>query len=343
MVNNIQVSGFKCFDDVKLELANFTLLAGQNSKGKTTVIQSIFAMLQDGANPFRGEYMNIGKPNELQNAIIGSREIKFHMQYEDCGQEKERFKAISKNSAEISGDTDSKMKVIYCSADRIGVQDTYGKYLGDDIIIGKNCEHVFHYLAAHDEEQLEIDTDFIYDTESKLTFGGQVDYWLNKIMGYRIKAREIEKSEFIQVLYADGKIPFEMRAKNVGTGVTYIAEIVIAALSCKAGDLLVVENPEIHLHPSGQAELVKFLAFLAQCGVQIIAETHSDHIYNGIRKSICLDEIDTENVSIYFFTQDERGCSVPIRIPVDSEGKVIEPPEGLFDQVSKDLDVILGW
>ncbi len=343
MVNNIQITGFKCFDYAELMLKNFTLLAGQNSKGKTTVIQSIFAMLQNGKNPFRGEYMNIGKPNELQNAMVGSREIKLYMQYEDSGQIKERSKIISKNSTTVSGDDDGKMKVIYCSADRIGVQDTYGKYLGDDIIIGKNCEYVFHYLSAHDEEPLNLDTDFIYDMESKLTFGGQVDYWLNKIMGYRIKAREIEKSEFIQVLYSNEKIPFEMRAKNVGTGVTYIAEIVIAALSCKDGDLLVIENPEIHLHPSGQAELVKFFAFLAQCGVQIIVETHSDHIYHGIRKSIHLDEIETENVSIYFFTQDEKGCSVPVNIPIDKEGKALKSPEGLFDQVSKDLDVILGW
>lgn len=90
---------------------------------------------------------------------------------------------------------------------------------------------------------MDLDTDFIYDMESKLTFGGQVDYWLNKIMGYRIKAREIEKSEFIQVLYSNEKIPFEMRAKNVGTGVTYIAEIVIAALSCKDGNLQNTEFP----------------------------------------------------------------------------------------------------
>ena len=103
------------------------------------------------------------------------------------------------------------------------------------------------------------------------------------------------------------------------------------------------KNPEIHLHPSGQAELVKFLAFLTQYGVQVIVETHSDHIYNGIRKSIHLDEIDCENVSIYFFTHNEKGCSIPVSIPVNSEGKALAYSEGLFDQINKDLDVILGW
>ena len=223
------------------------------------------------------------------------------------------------------------------------MKDTYEKYLGDDILIGKNCEYAFHYLAAHNEDRLDIEKDFVYDTESKLTFGGQVDYWLNKIMGYRVKAREIEKTEFIQVLYMNGWMPFETRPKNVGTGVTYITELVVAALSCKTGDLLIIENPEIHLHPSGQAELVTFLAFLAQYGVQIIVETHSDHIYNGVRKSIRLDEIDHDNVSVYFFVQNEKGCSVPLNIPINNEGKALVFSDGLFDQINKDLDVILGW
>ena len=60
MIRKIEINGFKSFDSASLELNNFTLLAGRNSVGKTSVIQSVFAMFQDGDNPFRGEYMNIG-------------------------------------------------------------------------------------------------------------------------------------------------------------------------------------------------------------------------------------------------------------------------------------------
>lgn len=252
-------------------------------------------------------------------------------------------KKITKQGTDSEGKTEKKIKLIYCSSDRIGVKDTYEKYLGDEIVIGKNCDYVFHYLNAYDEMELDKDRDFVYDSKSKLTFGGQVNFWLNKIMGYQVKAREIEKTEFIQVLYRNEKVLFEMRPKNVGTGVTYITELIIAALACKEGDLLIIENPEIHLHPSGQSELVEFLAFLAQCGVQIIVETHSDHIYNGIRKSIRLDQIDSDKVNIYSFTQDTKGCSIPIKIPVNGDGKALNNAEGFFDQIDKDLNVILGW
>lgn len=343
MIRKIDIKGFKSFDSVSLELNNFTLLAGRNSMGKTSVIQAIFAMLQGGNNPFRGAYMNIGSVNELLNAIVRSDEIEFNMEYEYKGEVEKAAKKITKQGSCVEGKIEKKIKLIYCSSDRIGVKDTYEKYLGDEIVIDKNCDYVFHYLNAHDEMELNKDEDFVYDEESKLTFGGQVNFWLNKIMGYQVKAREIEKTEFIQVLYRNEKVLFEMRPKNVGTGVTYITELIIAALACKEGDLLIIENPEIHLHPSGQSELVEFLAFLAQCGVQIIVETHSDHIYNGIRKSICLDQIDSDKVSIYSFTQDEQGCSIPVAIPVNGDGKALEKTEGFFDQIDKDLNVILGW
>ena len=344
MLRKIEINNFKSFEHAELELKNFTLLAGRNSMGKTSVIQAIFAMIQNGKNPFRGEFMNIGKVEEVKNAITGNGDIEFKIQYETKEKMSEASKKITKEGVEEAGEIDNSINVIYCSSDRIGIEDTYRKYLGDSIVIGKNCEYVFHYLNAHDEDKMDLDKDFVYDMESsKLTFGGQVSYWLEKIMGYRVKAKEIEQTEFIQVLYSNNKVPFDMRPKNVGTGVTYITELIIAALACKAGDLLVIENPEIHLHPSGQSELVGFLAFLAQCGVQIVIETHSDHIYNGIRKSIRLDQIDTEKVSIYSFKQDEKGCSIPINIPINEEGKALRNTDGFFDQINKDLDVILGW
>lgn len=344
MVRNIQIKGFKCFDSVDLELNNLTLLAGQNSKGKTTVIQALLAMMQDGNNPFRGEYMNIGEPKELENVIVGSRKIEISVSYEINEVVKKEAKIIENGKVAIEGDGASKdIKAVYCSADRIGVEDTYEKYLGDEIIIGKNCEYAFHYLSEHEGDSWNIENDFIFDEESKLTFGGQVNYWLEKIIGYWVTAKKIDQTERIRVLYNNKQLYKEVRPKNVGTGVTYIAEVIIAALSCKKGDLLIIENPEIHLHPSGQGELIQFLSYLAQWGVQIMIETHSDHIYNGVRKGIRLDWIENENVGIYFFTQREDGCTVPVKIPVDSEGKVLGHEDGLFDQIKKDLDVILGW
>ena len=67
MIDKLCIKGFKCFDDVSLEMRAITMLAGQNSIGKSSIIQSLLALKQ-GKTPFTGKYMTIGTPDELLNA-----------------------------------------------------------------------------------------------------------------------------------------------------------------------------------------------------------------------------------------------------------------------------------
>lgn len=244
--------------------------------------------------------------------------------------------------AESKGDLSEELSVIYLSADRIGVRDTYEMNLDNHDQIGVKCEYAYQYLAGHERDSWQ-GNEFVFDPASKLTFGGQVDYWLDRILDYSVRAEEIERTDWIRVSFGNRDLGNDIRPKNVGTGVSYMAEIIIAALSCKSGDVLIIENPEIHLHPSGQSEFVFFLAFLAQKGVQVIMETHSDHIYNGVRKCVKMDCIEHAKAVIYFFEQDDNGGSIPVKIFFDDEGQVLTQRDGLFDQTKKDLDVILGW
>ncbi len=97
------------------------------------------------------------------------------------------------------------------------------------------------------------------------------------------------------------------------------------------------------MHPSGQCELMEFLIFLARKGLQVVMETHSDHIFNGLRRCISSDRINNDKVRIYFFRQNEEKLSMPIEILLDEDGHIQNQQDGLFDQIEKDLDVILGW
>ena len=67
------------------------------------------------------------------------------------------------------------------------------------------------------------------------------------------------------------------------------------------GELIVIENPETHLHPKGQANLAKLIALVAEQGVQIIIETHSDHIINGLRVATKQKFIKPNNSKVLFF------------------------------------------
>ncbi|MCI8894745.1 MAG: DUF3696 domain-containing protein [Lachnospiraceae bacterium] len=234
------------------------------------------------------------------------------------------------------------INVRYLTADRIGVEDTYQKSLEGKDKIGIRCEYAFFYLAGHRDEEIR-EKGFIFDSSTKMTLGGQVDYWLERILGYRVIVEEIPGTELIRVAYRNRELGRDIRPKNVGTGVSYIAEIIIAAFSCRKDDVLIIENPEIHLHPSGQCELMEFLIFLARRGLQVVMETHSDHVFNGLRRCVSSDRISNAQVRIYFFRQNEDKISMPVEIVVDENGHVKNQQEGLFDQIEKDLDVILGW
>ncbi|WP_180834594.1 AAA family ATPase, partial [Vibrio parahaemolyticus] len=62
-----------------------------------------------------------------------------------------------------------------------------------------------------------------------------------------------------------------------------VLPIVLALLVTKPGGLVIIENPEAHLHPKGQSYLGRLIQRTAEAGVQVIIETHSDHLLNGIR------------------------------------------------------------
>lgn len=85
MLNCIKIQGFKCFQETEIKFSNFTLLAGKNSTGKSTVIQAVLALYQNSASSLAGKYMNIGTVNDVKNWVAGSKEIVLEAEYEYQG------------------------------------------------------------------------------------------------------------------------------------------------------------------------------------------------------------------------------------------------------------------
>ena len=130
------------------------------------------------------------------------------------------------------------------------------------------------------------------------------------------------------------------RPTNVGFGLTYALPVFVAALRAPGGALLIVENPEAHLHPRGQALMGHFLARAAACGVQVIIETHSDHVLNGIRVAVKQGAIAHGNVQINFFHQQD-GTSCVSTPHIDKDGHLDLWPEDFFDEWDKRLSALL--
>ncbi|MFC9853066.1 AAA family ATPase [Streptomyces prasinus] len=111
--------------------------------------------------------------------------------------------------------------------------------------------------------------------------------------------------------------------------------MIVAGLLTGPGDLLIVENPEAHLHPGGQSKLGRFLARVAGAGAQVIVETHSDHVLNGARLAVAEERIlRPEDAIVHYFGEEEAG-SAPIEFT--ARGELTEWPRGFFDQIEQDL------
>jgi len=137
------------------------------------------------------------------------------------------------------------------------------------------------------------------------------------------------------------------RPVHTGFGITQVLPIVTAALSAAKYDLLLVENPEVHLHPAGQAMMGEFLAEVASASVQVIIETHSDHVLNGIRRAVKKKSLAPEDAALHFFRprQDvERlGVTQAESPTLDADGNIDSWPDGFFDQFDKDMNHFAGW
>ena len=110
------------------------------------------------------------------------------------------------------------------------------------------------------------------------------------------------------------------------------------------GSIVLLEHPEHCLHPSLAAELGGQIARVAARGVQIILETHNDHLFNGIRVAVHSGQIKPEAVGMFYFQAVERQGRRVIEVAsprIDRRGRIDRWEDGFFDQWDKDLEKLL--
>lgn len=176
----------------------------------------------------------------------------------------------------------------------------------------------------------------------------QLEAWLGEISpGTRLYTEAHHSLDLVSMEFAFQTGRGETnryRATNVGFGISYILPIVTAALSAGEGSLLLIENPEAHIHPHGQLRMGKLLALASLSGVQVIVETHSDHILNGLRLAVHCGDLHQDQVAMHYFTRIVESDSIRTQVitPVmDRHGRINEWPEGFFDENEKALRQLL--
>jgi hypothetical protein len=171
--------------------------------------------------------------------------------------------------------------IFYLSSNRTGVMDTYKK---GNYLFGTDGAETISFLYNHQDDFMTLEYMEYFNKIKKNApikenrkFIEHVRFWMEFITDETIFISSIDKTNQYILAYGDSKI----RPINTGSGYSFLLPIVIACLGTvllgEDTPTIIIENPEIFLHPEAQKKLMKFLIFCKKF-VQIIIETHSEHI-----------------------------------------------------------------
>jgi predicted ATPase len=176
---------------------------------------------------------------------------------------------------------------------------------------------------------------------SELSLSGGLSKWFS-LMGVNDFSPE-QTDEIIRLtLRSNSSATTRVNMADVGFGVSQVFPILLEGLRLPKGGTLILEQPEIHLHPKLELQLADFLISLALGGKRVIVETHSDHIVNRLVRRIVEDTSATLGglASVYFFTPGPEGTKVET-VRVDEDRGIVNWPNGFFDQGPSEQEKII--
>ncbi len=372
MLTQLDLRHFKCFELLHLPLCPLTLLAGTNASGKSSVLQALVLLHQTMREHewslrlrLNGGDVQLGTVYDVVDQVHGRRTCEIGLVDEEtsykwmfAGERSEMSMGVE--SVVIGDDilnnptqlhyllppattpplAEHLRDLAYLTAERIGPRELY-KMDDLQVAVGPSGEHAVSVLYSKRDEYV---CEALALPDAPATRLRQVEARMRTFFpGCRLEVAPVPHANTVRLgLRTSDDMDFH-RPIHAGFGLTQVLPVVVAALSASDNDLLLIENPEVHLHPAGQAQMGQFLAEVAQTGVQVILETHSDHVLNGIRRTVKAGRLSAEQVAIHFFRpRSEDGAQVVSPI-LDCTGNIDEWPDGFFDQFDKDMNHFAGW
>lgn len=368
MLEFVRVQRFKPLVDASFPLKALNLFAGLNGMGKSSLIQTLLLLRQSHERNtlaargllLRGEYVTLGTGRDVLSANADANDIELLVKWK--GRPAATFRFDIQPDSDLlpllHGDAVEKMESIslfnrsfqYLSADRISPMAAYEAsdyHIRTLSSLGNHGEYTVHFIEANARKPLPIEK-LCHPSAVASTFSANLDAWMSEISpGVRVKATVQPQTNTATLAYAfvnEQDVTADFKPQNVGFGLTYALPVVVALLRSEPGDLLIIENPESHLHPAGQSTVGKMSAIAAASGVQLIMESHSDHFLNGVRVAVKDDVISPDDVSLFYMKRPALSSShsVVVSYPkLDGQGRLNEWPDGFFDEWDKKLEQLL--
>jgi predicted ATPase len=162
----------------------------------------------------------------------------------------------------------------------------------------------------------------------------ELNDWLDRRFGLlkNVRIIDVDKAKTVKALLADDPPAHrDVNLAAMGSGISQIVPVVVQTILTPPNGCLMVEQPEIHLHPSAQANLADLFIESAKKKRQLIIETHSEHLLLRIRRRVAEGRIDPELVRI-FFVEKRRGETKVRRLKLDENGHFLRWPKGFFEE-----------
>lgn len=363
-ITEIQYKNFKCHTEFCEKINDLTILTGSNATGKSSLIQGILLAYDAWNHADKKKIqtsniygMNLGLPASMISE--DHDEEKVNLKFIINSSENEVILGLSRpeeddlsfeilNSDKIVADWEEKinfkkMNMFYLNAERVGPRIVSRIFQTDNMYVGSKGENTNYIISKIDKLQ-KLYEKWKICNQLKISeiarFSANCEAWLDAIIpGTKLQVDEDLEMNQSRIRFFNNGEAYLPTA--TGFGITYVLPIIVQALIASMYDnsVLIVENPEAHLHPYSQSTIGKFLALVSLSGVQVILETHSEHVVNGCRVQLAHAN-SCEKMTVLFFNKGESKSKY-VKIGITDNGELEQWPEGFFDQSRKDLRELL--
>lgn len=329
MISKLIIKNFKSINRQCLDLRPLTILTGLNSTGKSSCLQAILTALYHSSPTASTLLENMGLTFEtLRNRYVNAKELSIELDRE----EEKILCHITEDHVECLNPTDLDLEknVFYLNANRLGFGEL--ETISPKYKVGISGEYLFGTFEQ--EKSQTVDKGLLIVKESD-TLSSHINYWLSFILdiNFEMQTERINPTK-VKVAYKSDCLP-NLAPQQLGVGVSYLVKTLIMCLRAKKGDILMIENPELHLHPAAQARLGEFFTYIANAGIQVLLETHCEHLINKVQYQIFKNRFAHDQAVVYY----KSNITDPFEtIFFTEEGKFEKDfPEGFYDATLEEL------
>lgn len=384
MLERIAVRNFKSLKDVDVKISNLNIFSGINGSGKSSLIQALLMIKSlkrkknyTSTNGYRElitlnnqdielglveDVLYEGGGDSISIELDGFNERHvFTLSSDNKSQDYLWFSSIVDEIGERKplpqvalGPSVGKtvLELNFLKSERVGPKITQNRNSieVDQGFIGASGEFSYEYISQFGDSKVEKIENRRHPDSVNNTLNNQIKYWLREICpSVKFESKYIDNTNLTTSSFIlESQVGDSRRHKptNMGFGVSYVLPVILLCLKAKPGDLIIIDTPEAHLHPKGQSKIGELLSRTAADGVQVIVETHSDHIINGIRLSVLDNIIKSDETNFIFFKlvqkDEDLTYSTEVSRPnLNNLGQFDSWPEGFFDQWNSSVKQIL--